>query len=75
MNNRQNRCRRCEAPIRPTALDAEPNVPLAMVYIKNQEFGRILEPQKALTAGTVFPELCKPFLGAGRGGFQRRGML
>lgn len=39
-------------------------LPLTMVYIPMQKFGKTLEPEAALDAGTLFPELEKPFLGA-----------
>ncbi|HJD12849.1 MAG TPA: spore coat associated protein CotJA [Candidatus Ruminococcus avistercoris] len=38
-----------------------------MAYVPVQEFHTLFEPCKALNAGTVFPELCKPFCGK-RGG-------
>jgi hypothetical protein len=38
---------------------------LAMGYVPWQQFSRAYEPQKALKTGTIFPELDKPFLGAG----------
>jgi hypothetical protein len=38
---------------------------LAMGYVPWQHFTRAYEPQKAWKAGTIFPELDKPFLGAG----------
>jgi hypothetical protein len=36
-----------------------------MGYVPWQQFSRAYEPQKALKTGTIFPELDKPFLGAG----------
>lgn len=38
-----------------------------MAYVPVQEFHTLFDPCKALKAGTVFPELCKPFCGK-RGG-------
>jgi hypothetical protein len=38
---------------------------LAMGYVPWQYFTRAYEPQKAMKIGTIFPELDKPFLGAG----------
>jgi hypothetical protein len=38
---------------------------LAMGYVPWQIFTRAYEPQKAQKTGTIFPELDKPFLGAG----------
>lgn len=40
---------------------------LAMAYVPWQYFTKVYEPDKALEAGTIFPELDKPFLMAGRG--------
>lgn len=36
---------------------------LAMGYVPIQEFKTTFEPCKALSVGTIFPELCKPFVG------------
>ena len=41
---------------------------LAMAYVPWQCFDAVYEPDKALEVGTVFPELDKPFLAAGRCG-------
>ena len=41
--------------------------PLAMAYVPWQSFRETYEPEDALRAGTVFPELDLPFLGGGRG--------
>lgn len=38
---------------------------VAMAYVPWQFFQTIYEPDKALQAGTIFPELNKPFLGKG----------
>ena len=38
-------------------------VPLAMGYVPWQNFGCAYEPAQALKAGTIFPELDKPFYG------------
>lgn len=38
---------------------------VAMGYVPWQHFTRAYEPQKALKAGTIFPELDKPFTGTG----------
>lgn len=46
--------------------DAECGVdtmPLAMAYVPIQKFGVVYEPDKALTRGTIFPDLDKPFYG------------
>ena len=42
-------------------------MPIAMAYVPWQEFSCTYEPMQALHAGTIFPELDKPFYG-------RRGM-
>lgn len=44
-------------------------LPLAMAWFGDQEFGETYEPKYALKAGTLFPELNKPWL-AGNGGRQ-----
>ena len=44
-----------------TPLPADP-VP-AMAYVPFQQFGRTFPPERALDAGTLFPELDKPFYG------------
>ncbi len=41
-------------------------MPLAMAYVPSQTFKTTFEPCKALQAGTVFPELYKPFCGERR---------
>ncbi len=38
---------------------------VAMAYVPWQNFTRAYEPQRAWNTGTIFPELDKPFLGAG----------
>lgn len=40
-------------------------LPLAMAYVPWQIWGKRFEIDKALNNGTLFPELYKPFLGAG----------
>ena len=35
---------------------------LAMAYVPWQQFSTVYEPDRALSAGTIFPELDKPFL-------------
>ncbi len=37
--------------------------PLAMAYVKIQQFGPTFPLCKALQMGTIFPDLCKPFCG------------
>ena len=37
---------------------------LAMAYVPWQQFSTVYEPDRALSAGTIFPELDKPFLAA-----------
>lgn len=36
---------------------------LTMAYVPWQQFSETYEPAKALKAGTIFPELDKPFFG------------
>ena len=55
-NNQRRGCfGRCPAPIRTNPLDKDADIPQAMAYVKNGGFGRIFEPMKALSVGTVFP--------------------
>ena len=42
--------------------------PLAMAYVRKQSWRRIYKPDVALTRGTLFNELDKPFSGVGVGG-------
>ena len=44
-------------------MNACDNEILAMAYVPWQKFHDTYEPAKALKAGTIFPELDKPFLG------------
>jgi len=37
-------------------------MPLAMAWFEDQALGEIYAPDKALAAGTLFPELDKPWL-------------
>lgn len=45
------------------SMDALGQFPIAMAYVPWQRFGQTYDPCKALNAGTIFPELDKPFLG------------
>ena len=60
-------CRRggCPGRMKPNPLDNDPNVPLAMAYIKDQTFCETFEPTRGLAAGTIFPQLYKPFMPGG----------
>ncbi len=40
-------------------------LPLAMAYVPMQKYAQAYDPEKALCAGTLFPELDKPFSGRG----------
>ena len=40
-----------------------PEYRVAMAYVPLQNFGTLYDPEKALIAGTLFPELDKPFVG------------
>ena len=44
---------------------------VGMVYVPWQTFGKTYDPKKALMAGTIFPELDKPFTGRCKGGRKR----
>ncbi len=46
----------------PYAID---RMPIAMTYVPCQHFARTYELDRALTVGTIFPELDKPFTGKG----------
>lgn len=37
---------------------------VGMAYVPWQTFGKTYDPRKALMAGTIFPELDKPFTGS-----------
>lgn len=45
------------------SMDALGQFPIAMAYVPWQRFGQTYDPSKALCAGTIFPELDKPFCG------------
>lgn len=55
-------------PVPETPLPEE--LPLAMAYIPFQTYGDVFSAEKALEAGTLFPDLDKPFYG-GKGGTPR----
>ena len=38
-------------------------LPLTMAYVPMQKFKTTVPLEKALYVGTIFPELCKPFVG------------
>lgn len=40
-------------------------LPLTMAYVPMQQYTESYDPEKALCAGTLFPELDKPFCGRG----------
>lgn len=39
------------------------DLPLTMAYVPLQRLGQVYEEEKALSCGTLFPELDKPFIG------------
>ena len=45
------------------SMDALGQFPIAMAYVPWQRFGQTYDLSKALCAGTIFPELDKPFCG------------
>ena len=49
----------------PYAVSSAPvdEMPLTIGYVPMQQFNTTFELNKALQAGTIFPELCKPFVG------------
>lgn len=40
-------------------------LPLAMAYVPMQSFGKVYDLATGFQKGTIFPDLYKPFLGAG----------
>lgn len=54
--NKPCRDRRVEA-------DSMENLPLAMAYVPYQKFSDTFQLNYALSVGTIFPDLCKPFCG------------
>lgn len=50
--------------------DAIDHMAVAMAYVPWQHFTKTYEPQRALMAGTIFPELDLPF--TGRNGGRKR---
>ncbi len=42
------------------------NLPLAMAYVPMQRFDKTYEPDAGLGAGTIFPDLNKPFYGCSK---------
>jgi hypothetical protein len=48
--------------IKPTSPLPE-NPVVAMAYVPFQQFGTTFPPEKALSTGTLFPDLNKPFYG------------
>lgn len=44
------------------------DMPLAMAFVKMQTYKKTYEPDSALTFGTIFPELNKPFCGCSKWG-------
>lgn len=58
-----NQCQICDSSDMSRSADALNNLPLAMAYVPWQTFHHTFDLCKALQAGTVFPELCKPFCG------------
>lgn len=59
-----NECR-CQNNVRNSrnSMDVLGQFPLAMAYVPWQRFGQTYDLSKALCAGTIFPELDKPFCG------------
>lgn len=49
--------------------DVLEDLPIAMAYVPWQRWQNVCEPCKAIKMGTIFEDLCKPFLG--RGGCNR----
>lgn len=58
-----NECRRQTYGRSNNSMDTLGQFPLAMAYVPWQRFGQTYDLSKALCAGTIFPELDKPFCG------------
>ncbi|MCI8418380.1 MAG: spore coat associated protein CotJA [Lachnospiraceae bacterium] len=71
---RQSCCQQPEPsrPVAPPAPPAKPGFsekfPLAMAYVPWQQWMQTYDLDRALAAGTIFPELDKPFMGVRKGG-------
>lgn len=48
--------------------DRKETLPIAMAYVPMQEFKEVFDLPYAFHAGTIFPQLWKPFCGKGRCG-------
>lgn len=57
----------CSMPVEGTIFSHLQHLPVAMAYVPCQEMTSTFELCRALSEGTIFPELCKPFCGK-RGG-------
>lgn len=64
MAGRQNMCRQKEDPWEKPV----DKLPLAMGYVPMQRFGQTYDLRTGLQAGTIFPDLHKPFCGKGGAG-------
>lgn len=71
MENMQN-CTKCsERAERSCSQDNCNKWAIGMAYVPWQNMDRVYEPAQALRAGTLFPELEKPFYGSMRKGARR----
>lgn len=64
MDHNMNMTPRCNVPERDDCSEWV----VGMAYVPWQTFGQVYDPKRALMAGTIFPELDKPFTGKCRGG-------
>ena len=63
-------CNPCAESARTSCMyDSIDALPLAMAYVPRQVFSDTFQLSYGLCAGTIFPDLCKPF--CGRGGMCR----
>ncbi len=58
-----NECRRQNYGRLNNSMDTLGQFPIAMAYVPWQRFGQTYNLDQALCAGTIFPELNKPFCG------------
>ena len=56
------------APPQPQVPGFSDRFPLAMAYVPWQQWNQTYDLDRGLAAGTIFPELDKPFLGVRKGG-------
>lgn len=63
MDRTMNQCVQCPSVSPREDWDSTMNRSVGMAYVPWQKFEKTYDPKKALHAGTIFPELDKPFTG------------